>query len=282
MLEKFAAKIILTVLIATCLLPCRALSLTLITHYIGGNAPADVTGGGSLSDIVNAAARIWESAYSDPATVTIYFGWAPTGDAGTHSLLEQGGIPTREIAGLILFDNSGAARFYLDPTPDQNEEYQSRTDHYQDLGGGRVNAARLFSAPSGAAAGRVDLLSVVLHEMGHALGMCAANEAFMAEAGKGSICIEAGLPFAGTEIPLAINRAGITSHFDVLKVVYGSLMAGIASDERRLPADLDILADAQVSGWSIAGAEAPTIGATRLLRTHNTVRGDAGPAFRRK
>lgn len=248
---KALKPITLMLLTITFLAVPSASALTVITNFMGGVPPANAMGKGNLVDIVNAAARIWEAAYMDPVTITINFGWAPIGDAGTHTLVEQGGMPNREITGIILFDNSGAAKFYLDPTPNSNEEYQRRTEEFQDLGGGLVNVARLFDKAVGDAAGSIDLLSVVVHEMGHALGMCAANRAFLQEGVKGTIRIAGDLPFAGTVIPLATNKAGITSHFDALQVTYGSVMAGISADERRLPSALDILANAEISGFTM-------------------------------
>jgi hypothetical protein len=258
----------------------QASAITVGRNYIGGAAPANAKGGGNLPEIFNAAARMWEAAYGDPGEITINFGWAPLGDAGTHTLINQGGSPSRETAALILFDNSGAVKFYLDPTPDSNEEYRRRTEEFQDLGGGFVNVARLFSSPVGDAAGCTDLLSVALHEIGHALGMSAANNAFRFAAAQGNLRIAEILPFAGTVIPLAVNKAGITSHFDALQVTYGSVMAGVGSDERRLPSALDILANAQVSGFEMVTVSPEQVHEPRVLNSRSSIRIGTQPLSR--
>ena len=239
-----------------------ASALTIVTRSIGGAAPANIAGGGNLDDIVNAAAKIWESAYSDSLVLTIYYGWGPSGDAGTHMVQEMDSTG-REISGLITLDNSGRTPLYLDPTPNSNEEYRRRTEEYQDLGSGYVNVARIFSSPSGSAAGRIDLLSVVIHEIGHALGMSSGNARFRAQSPNGILTVSQSYPFAGSIIPLAYNNSGIVPHFDTSEMVYGSVMSGVNGDERRLPSQVDILANAQISGFSLALSRTEAMGAIR-------------------
>jgi hypothetical protein len=251
-----------------------ASAMHIITHVLDESAPSNAVGKGNLADIARAAARIWESAYykakpksesdssavvksetkpeseaetaaksdTDQFTLELYFAWAPAGSAGLHAPLEWDSS-NRETLGLILVNNSSSTAYYLDPTPYSNEEYEKRVEESQYFGASYYNASCVFSKPHGDAAKRVDLLSVILHEIGHALGMSAENPSFYAQIRDGVLQIGKDL------LPLASNRYGVTPHFSAIDIRYGSLMSGINSDERRLPSGIDILANAQISGF---------------------------------
>jgi hypothetical protein len=262
---RISYKALLIQAIVTMMLLCLpvpdASSTTIIRDFVGGDIPSNGIGSGNLVDIFNAAADIWERTFADPHVLILHFGWEPIdGTTAEHILINQGGLPNRETEGLIFFDNSGnpgGLEIYLDPSPWDNEEYLSYSEAFQDLGGGSVNTSRLFGNPVGEAAGRVDLFTIALHEIGHALGDSMGNESWIGESRDGFIDVTSPRPFAGTRIPLASNYSGINSNFDCLILSYGNLMAGLNSDERRLPSDVDVLAMAQLSQLELLGLNNP-------------------------
>jgi len=225
----------------------HSMALSITRDFMGGNPQATAIGGGNLMDIFNVAADMWEQAVLDSHTLTLHYGWSPSGT--THTMVQQAGAPNRETEGVILFSNktdSGTFQYYLDPTPHLNEEYLTFSETFQDLGGGLINTGRVFSNAVGDAAvpGYTDLLTTVLHEIGHSLGISNAHTSFLAEQVDGDIDIHAPRPFAGTTIPLASNYSGITSHVDL---GFGPVMASGSHNTRQLLSELDVVLNAELS-----------------------------------
>jgi len=206
--------------------------------------PGNAVGGGNLMAAVDAAVAYWESAFADPFTLTIEYGWFPRdgGTTGTHRLVSEGGSPHRETVGTIALDSDGSTIWFADPTPYDASEYSTFTEYTSDLGGGPMNVGREFTGASGFAI-RHDLFSTVLHEIGHALGLSSANNAYVAEAADGDVDITAPLPYAGASLPVNADNA----HLNLTRAL---LRSSRPSGVRRYASEADILALAQISQFT--------------------------------
>jgi hypothetical protein len=220
-------------------------AITITRNFSGGVAPGSAVGGGNLVSIFNAAADFWEAALQDAHAVTINFSWGVQtgGTLAAHSLGTQGGVPNRETSGSIVFDNDGTSFWFLDSTPLDNGEYGTYTESAQNLGGGSINIQRQFLSASGLAAGAFDLFSVALHEIGHALGLSAANTAFSAENADGDIDVTGPRPFAGSVIDTVIGSAHL-NYSTTLMWPFSN------TSTRTFASAVDILANCQVSQFT--------------------------------
>lgn len=238
--------------VATASMVSSASALTIVREFVaeGGafgsglgtaSGPATTSGGGNLVDIFNAAADCWEEAILDDHTVTIKFGWQALGGGtlGVHVLTGEGGTPHRETSAVIRFDSDNSSDMFADATPTAHEEYGTYTETSADLGGGVVNTGRYFATAIGDAANRYDLVTIAMHEIGHALGLSGANDAFVAENADGDIDITGPRPFAGSSLD---TISGAHLDYD------NSLMYPFAfNGERHRISAIDVLANAQIS-----------------------------------
>jgi hypothetical protein len=110
-----------------------------------------------LDSVVAAAIAQWASAGASAAQL-----------AALHAAVVQvgmldGNTVGTENGGLILIDTDAAGHgWFVDPTPNDNSEFT----HAQNAAG-----TDLLTDPSTAAAGHLDLLTTVTHELGHVLGL---------------------------------------------------------------------------------------------------------------
>lgn len=252
-LSSFLTSVAVGVLIWLALAPA-ARALTIIDHFIpaneelagiglAGEPPQLLTGAGTLKNVFRAAAAHWERVIRDDFTVTVHFGWYPTASItpiAFHQGIATAGTPERQVEGSIAFSNDSLLPFYLDATPADNSEFGPQVAAIADLGGGPINVLRELAPVDVEAAGSIDMLSTVIHELGHALGLV-GWPFFNDEALDGAINVTiAG--YEGTAIPV------IGTHLTVA----GPAMSGFSRPlgVRRLITDLDVLAISQVSQFN--------------------------------
>jgi hypothetical protein len=195
---------------------------------------------------VNAACDVYELIFRHvERTVVLYFRWAPVG-SGQHTLLTQGGSPNYELSGLIEFNNSndpGQYCWYLDPNPLSSCSQASYTNETATVSGTQINAGRWYWMPG---QGKMDLFTIALHEVGHALGMSIDNHCFQTQSADGFLRITGG-QFSGMEVPLLHNNGVVDSHID--DIAMGTMMSGsFGNGMRALPSVLDIVALGQLLG----------------------------------
>jgi DNA/RNA endonuclease G (NUC1) len=119
-------------------------------------------------NIESTAANIWNSLFN--STTPIKFNFAitnlPTGQLAEGTITSYNPNGTPKTATITIDDDANGVGWFIDPTPQDNSEFQG----VGVLGSGGVG--EYFQATANSASyGKYDLLTTILHEMGHTKGI---------------------------------------------------------------------------------------------------------------
>jgi hypothetical protein len=187
------------------------------TTLLGPIAPAEAF-------VIETATDLWESLVVDldgdlgtdeALDLTLVKTPRPADIAGAIAFGALDGLPT---GGIISFDDGSSWSFFVDPTPGASEEFlgvAGGPDHY----GTFENSDRLED---------LDLLSVILHELGHILGFTEVYPGWSAATDDATTTLDYGsgmVQLVGNEGPNGLNHVNALSHLAHADAPYDLMLA---------------------------------------------------------
>lgn len=254
--------------------PVAAINITLVFNAGANQAPAFDPAATGLTELMQHAETFYQDVFEDVHNLTINYWYEDLDDTtlGVHTLVSEGGVPSRELEANIRIDTrvglGGALRsWFIDPTPDNNSEFTMQQTLWRDLSAAQqsdfynnfgASIPETFEAGftgaavgGGAADGFTDMLSVVMHEVGHALGMSSANNSTVAQTADLDYDFNTAFVFGQTLAAEVADAANI-AHLDSSVALMNPSVSGSL---RRLPSHTDLFSMA--SGHAYTALDVP-------------------------
>jgi hypothetical protein len=241
--------------------PARSITINLTFDSGASDSPTFDSTGALLTPIMQAAANFWEDIIEDTGTLAIEYYYDNLSDPNNtlavhNNLATSGGKPTSARVRVDTQLNGVERLWFFDPTPTNNSEYDLQQTLYRDLTGTQqtnwfngsppdllevgYRGNTVAGAPADAVNG-FDLLSTVIHEIGHAVGL--TSNVASGEVADGDY------DFNTAFVNGAVMSVDDNSfHIDPTTALMCSGCG--ATNLRRMPTATDVFAAASAAGWT--------------------------------
>jgi hypothetical protein len=245
--------------------PARGIDITLIYDNANSLEPSYDPAGAQLTVLMNHIKAVYEDIFEDSHSLTVTYRWADLapGVGGLHSLLSQsGGRENSMLVQLNSFNGATEVAWFMDPTPANDSEFNMSQTLFRDLTATQrtnfynagANIPQTFevgyqgpataSAPA-SAQNNPDGLSVMFQEVGHGLGMSAANTTTQTETGDDDYDFDSVNVFGATLAADTRTSTDFAHLADPFAVMFGSAGTG----QRTRPGHTDLFAMAAVHNY---------------------------------
>lgn len=174
-----------------------------------------------LNAAYNSATTLWNVSQNAqaPFQINIFVQDLPSGQLAESQInsFDSSGHP---LSGTLTLDVDGnGLGWYIDPTPEDNTEYATA-----------LTSTAFKATPGSPAYGHYDLLTTILHELGHLQGIISGNSAYDTHIQNQTFTSN------GITAPLTPDR----SHLDSQAYPYDLMNTTLTPGVRKLPSDLDL------------------------------------------